>query len=75
MNLLFQKFHKMVETLYNAKVQVLRSNNGREYQSSELQQYLEVHGILHQTTCPINPNQMGLQSAKIDTCWRLFIHP
>ena len=33
---------------YNAKVQVLRSNNGREYQSSGLQKYLEGHDIIHQ---------------------------
>ncbi|KAL6316022.1 hypothetical protein AAG906_015438 [Vitis piasezkii] len=31
-NLLFQKFHKMIETQYNAKVRVLRSDNGGEYQ-------------------------------------------
>ena len=35
-NLLFQKFHKMIETQYNAKVRVLRSDNGGEYQSSDL---------------------------------------
>ena len=28
-NLLFQKFHKMIETQYNAKVQVLRSRKKR----------------------------------------------
>ena len=46
-NLLFQKFHKVIETQYNAKVQVLRSDNGGEYQSSDLQKYLEEHGIIH----------------------------
>ena len=35
-NLLFQNFHKMIETQYNAKVQVLHSDNGGEYQSSDL---------------------------------------
>ena len=40
-NLLFQNFHKMIETQYNAKVRVLRSDNGGEYQSSNLQKYLE----------------------------------
>ena len=46
-NLLFQKIHKMIETQYNAKVRVLRSNNGGEYQSSNIQKYLEKHGIIH----------------------------
>ncbi|RVX00920.1 Retrovirus-related Pol polyprotein from transposon TNT 1-94 [Vitis vinifera] len=32
-NLLFQNFHKMIETQYNAKVWVLRSDNGGEYQT------------------------------------------
>ncbi|RVW69129.1 Retrovirus-related Pol polyprotein from transposon RE1 [Vitis vinifera] len=36
-NLLFQNFYKMIETQYNAKVRVLRSDNGGEYQSSDLQ--------------------------------------
>ena len=35
-NLLFQIFYKMVRTQYNAQVQVLRSDNGGEYLSSEL---------------------------------------
>ncbi|KAJ9707195.1 hypothetical protein PVL29_002269 [Vitis rotundifolia] len=30
-NLLFQKFHKMIGTQYNAKVRVLHSDNGGEY--------------------------------------------
>ena len=30
-NLLFQNFQKMIETSYNAKVRVLRSDNGGEY--------------------------------------------
>ena len=32
-NLLFQNFHKMIETQYNTKLQVLRSDNDGEYQS------------------------------------------
>jgi len=35
-NLLFQNFYKMVRTQYNAHVQVLCSDNGGEYLSSEL---------------------------------------
>ena len=59
-NLLFQKFHKMIETQYNAKVRVLRSDNGEEYQNSDLQKYLEGHGIIHQTTCSNTPQQNGV---------------
>ncbi|RVX08628.1 Retrovirus-related Pol polyprotein from transposon TNT 1-94 [Vitis vinifera] len=63
-NLLFQNFHKMIETQYNAKVRVLRSDNSGEYQSSDLQKYLEEHGIIHQTTCSNTPQQNGVAERK-----------
>ncbi|RVW97617.1 Retrovirus-related Pol polyprotein from transposon TNT 1-94 [Vitis vinifera] len=63
-NFLFQKFHKMIETQYNAKVRVLHSDNGGEYQSSDLQKYLEGHGIIHQTTCSNTPQQNGVAERK-----------
>ena len=50
----------MVRTQYNAHVQVLRSDNGGEYLSSKLQQYLKAQGTIHQTTCPNTPQQNGV---------------
>ena len=35
--LIFKMFHKMISTQYNAQMQVLCSDNGGEYMSSELQ--------------------------------------
>ncbi|RVW15280.1 Retrovirus-related Pol polyprotein from transposon TNT 1-94 [Vitis vinifera] len=63
-NLLFKNFHKMIETQYNAKVRVLRNDNGGEYQSSDLQKYLEGHDIIHQTTCSNTPQQNGVAERK-----------
>ncbi|KAJ9682154.1 hypothetical protein PVL29_018172 [Vitis rotundifolia] len=63
-NFLFQNFHKMIETQYNAKVRVLRSDNGGEYQNSDLQKYLEGHGIIHQTTYSNTPQQNGVAETK-----------
>ncbi|KAL6348581.1 hypothetical protein AAG906_016099 [Vitis piasezkii] len=63
-NLLFQNFHKIIGTQYNAKVLVLRSDNGGEYQSSDLQKYLEGHDIIHQTTCSNTPQQNGVLERK-----------
>ena len=63
-NLLFQKFCNMIRTQYNAQVQVLRSDNGGEYLSSELQQYLEAHRIIHQTNCSNTPQQNGVAERK-----------
>ncbi|RVW41649.1 Retrovirus-related Pol polyprotein from transposon RE2 [Vitis vinifera] len=54
----------MIETQYNAKVQVLHSDNGGEYQSSDLQKYLEGHDIIHQTTCSNTPQQNGVAERK-----------
>lgn len=61
---LFQKFHKIICTCYKAQVQVLRSDNGGEYRSSELQQHLEEHGAIHQTTCSNTQQQNGLAKWK-----------
>ena len=63
-NLLFKKFHKVIETQYNVKVRVLRSDNGGEYQSSDLQKYLEGHDIIHHTTCFNTPQQNGVAKRK-----------
>ena len=63
-NLLFQNFHKMVCSQYNAQVQVLRSDNGGEYLSFELKRYLEAHGTIHQTTCFDTPQQNGVAEQK-----------
>ena len=38
-------------------MQVLRSDNGGEYLSSEFQQYLKAHRTIHQTTCSNTPHQ------------------
>ncbi|RVW31138.1 Retrovirus-related Pol polyprotein from transposon TNT 1-94 [Vitis vinifera] len=54
----------MIETQYNVKVRVLRSDNGGDYQSSDLQKYLEGHGIIHQTTCSNTPQQNGVSEQK-----------
>lgn len=61
---LFQRFHKMIYTQYNVKVQVLRSDNGGEYLSSKFRQYLEAQGIVHQATCPNTPQQNGVAERK-----------
>ena len=63
-NLLFQNFHKMVCSQYNAQVQVLRSENEGEYLSFELKRYLEAHGTIHQTTCSDTPQQNGVAERK-----------
>ena len=63
-NLLFQNFHKMVCSQYNAQVQVLHSDNGGKYLSFELKRYLEAHGTIHQTTFSYTPQHNGVAERK-----------
>ena len=59
-NLLIQKFYKTTRTQYNAQIQVLWSDNGKEYECLELQHFLEYHGSIHQTSCSNTPQQSGM---------------
>ena len=54
---LFQQFHKIIATQYQSNIQVLRTDNGGEFVNQDLKQYLNLHGILHQTTFPHSPQQ------------------
>ena len=63
-NLLFQNFHKMVCSQYNAQVPVLRGDNGGEYLSFELKRYLKAHGTIIKLLVPIHPNRMGCGAEK-----------
>jgi len=49
---------------YNAQIQVLHRDNGGEYQSIDFLQYLETHGIIHQTSYPNTPQQNGVAERK-----------
>ena len=61
---LFQYFHNMVKTQFQACIQVLRTDNGREYYNSELGSYLQKHGIVHQSSCVNTPQQNGVAERK-----------
>ena len=63
-NLLFQNFHKMIETQYSTNLWLPWSNNGLEYQSSNLQKYLEGHDIIYQTTRFNTPHKYGVFERK-----------
>ena len=61
---MFQKFNNTIRTQYNTQIQVLRSDNGGEYHSSKLQQFLESHGSIHQTSYQGIPEQNGVAECK-----------
>ena len=52
---MFKDFHNLVTTHFESKLQTLRSDNGTEYMSNNMTQYLSMHGIFHQTSCVGTP--------------------
>ncbi|CAA7028594.1 unnamed protein product [Microthlaspi erraticum] len=60
----FVNFYAYVTNHYNAKVKVLRSDNGGEYTSHAFKQFLSTHGIIHQTSCPYTPQKNGVAERK-----------
>nr|ABA94321.1 retrotransposon protein, putative, unclassified [Oryza sativa Japonica Group] len=60
----FQDFHKLVTTQFDAKVKIIRTDNGTEYINNEFVSYVSDEGIIHQTTCPGTPPQNGVAERK-----------
>ncbi|KAL0293025.1 UNVERIFIED_CONTAM: Retrovirus-related Pol polyprotein from transposon TNT 1-94 [Sesamum radiatum] len=63
-NSMFQTFHRMIATQYHAHIQVLRTDNAGEFVNQDLQRYLNLHGIVHQMTCPYSSQQNGVAGRK-----------
>lgn len=60
----FQTFHKMVLNQFDARVKIVRSDNGGEYFFGGLKSYFTDHGIIHQHTCSDTPQQNGVAERK-----------
>ena len=61
---IFCSFHTMIKTQFFAKLQILRSNNGGEFDNKELHDYFQTHGLYHETTCSQTPQQNGVAERK-----------
>ena len=71
----FRNFCSLVGNQYDARVKVLRTDNGTEYVNNEFGNFLSAHGILHQTTCHDTPPQNGVaEKKKIVISWRSHDH-
>lgn len=60
----FVEFYHLIDTQYQKKIQILRSDDGGEYVNANLQDFTKTHGILHQTSCPHTPEQNGVAERK-----------
>ena len=56
----FKRWKNMVENQFDVKLKVLQSDNGGEYISDEMGEYLASKGILARPTTPHNPHQNGV---------------
>lgn len=54
----------MISTVFQVSMHVLRSDNGREYFFNDFSHYLAEHDIIHQSSCPYNPQQNGVAKRK-----------
>ena len=54
---IFRDFDHIVETQFNAKIAILRSDSGREFQNHTLNEFLPSKGIVHQSSCAYIPQQ------------------
>ncbi|RVW21058.1 Retrovirus-related Pol polyprotein from transposon TNT 1-94 [Vitis vinifera] len=61
---IFENFNNMVQMQFQAKIQVLRTDNAREYYHNILGSYLLENGIVHQSSCIDTPQQNGVAERK-----------
>lgn len=47
----------MILAQFHTYIQILCSDNGGEYVSLTMKQFILEHGMIHQTTCPDTPQQ------------------
>ena len=61
---IFMNFHSMIQIQFQTKIQIFRTNNGKEYFNSVLGDFLINHGIIHQSSCVDIPQQNGIAERK-----------
>ncbi|RVW38972.1 Retrovirus-related Pol polyprotein from transposon TNT 1-94 [Vitis vinifera] len=61
---IFENFNYMVQMQFQAKIQVLRTDNAREYYHNILGSYLLENGIVHQSLCIDTPQKNGVAERK-----------
>lgn len=54
----------MIRTQFERQINIIRSYNGGEYSSYRFREYLDSHGIFHQTSCLQTPEQNGVAERK-----------
>ena len=61
---IFQDFHTLVPNQFHSTIKTLRLDNGTEFLSNTMVQYLSSKGIVHQTSCVGTLQQNGIVERK-----------
>lgn len=56
----FKNFYSMIQTQFDTKIKIFRTDNGREYFNHVLGSFLAEKGILYQSSCIVTPQQNGI---------------
>ncbi|GJQ93956.1 putative RNA-directed DNA polymerase [Tanacetum coccineum] len=57
-------FYNLIKNQFEKNIKVFRSDNGTEFINNQVDSFLKINGILHQTTCPYTPQQNGVAERK-----------
>ncbi|CAM8921688.1 unnamed protein product [Rhodiola kirilowii] len=60
----FSSFCAEIRTQFGVPVKILRSDNAKEYLSAPFHEFMQKHGIIHQTSCVDTPSQNGVAERK-----------
>ena len=66
----FKEYKAMVEKNTGRKIKKVRSDNGLEYVSHYLDDFLKKAGIKHELTVAHTPQQNGVAEKKIEPWWK-----
>ena len=61
---IFKKFHAEICTQLNTSIQILRSDNEKEYFSTPFSSFMSSHGILHQSSYAYTSQHNGVAERK-----------
>ncbi len=75
---IFCAFCAEIQNQFHTRINILRSDNAKEYFSNSISSYMQQQGILHQSSCPHTSQQNGVAERKIqhivETARTLLIH-
>ena len=60
----FQNFYQTIKMQFNAKIAILWSHNGQQFQNHTLNDFLASKGIVHQSSYAYTPKQNGVAEQK-----------